>query len=327
MNFDVPEVKNLEFVEDGHLYLYNVGGKETTKKRIPLSVTGIVRECFPYNKEANALRIVDDFLVMDKMPYDKEVRRAFEQFVFPPKTSTEARRDALKKKVLAIWGSSADFGTDVHSHLEKYIRDGTKPTLEKCSGRERTAFDAGVKFLDEEKLAGFEPIKTELKICAPFLRTRFHKIDHDSTTEVHEQKCCGLAGGIDLILYNKETKKCKVCDWKTCKKSTGIYIEKHREEWKLQLGCYHMMLTQSILPVGSYDAVSFEIFQIHPDYSEKHVFGVTETEIAVNKAFHDNVFWPRDLEKKDTPCSDTRIPTPMLAMKMHHAECIGRDDE
>jgi len=315
MNFKVQEIDLLEFADGVHEYKYKVMGRVDMQKRMPLSVTAIVKAVYPFDKDTRADEIVNAYLLHETLPYDKDLATIFSNTKFEFDTPTDVKQRVLKEKVITKWSSAADYGTSVHAYLETYIAKGIIPEKGVLSEKEQKSFDAGMRFLDEERKDGFEPLANgvEIKICAPFAKTKYHTQSHDKRKPIHLQECCGIAGGIDLILYNKKTKKCKICDWKTTKRSFGEYLEKHKCEWRLQMGLYHYMLSQA-LTESSYDLESLAIFQIHPDHSEKHVFGVKECEMEVNTALGDTVFWVRGVSTKEKV---TR------SFSMMHTECCG----
>lgn len=285
MNFKVPQVEQLEFDAASHKYWFKVSNDEHCKKHMPFSVTEICKSAFPFDADAKANDIATKYMINEEPPNDNELRKLFEEATFPPLATIEEKVKHLHNITKAHWQTKTDFGSAVHEMLEEYVAsEGTKLPPEGTDPKKRISFDAMLAFLAEEKKNGFEPVAMkELKLCMPFAKTKYHTVAHDESKSTHLQKCCGIAGSIDLILYNKETKKCKICDYKT-----GAL---DREKWRLQLGLYHLMLHYATKHLLTYDPVSMVVFQINPSHTEKHVFGVTECEISVNVALDDNAFW------------------------------------
>lgn len=319
MNFKVSQVEWLEFDEGSHTYYYKIDNKSETRKRIPLSVTGIVNAVYPFEGDAIAGKIATDYLVSGEQPKDKILCKTFTSTVFSMATSIHDKIAILTKTVKDHWGKSSVFGTAVHSYLEDYVASGgTKMPPEDVDLKTKISFDAMLKYFAEEKKFGYEPIPmTELKICMPYARTKFHTKTHNHGKRECEQECCGIAGSVDLILINKDTGKCKICDYKTVKEKHGNFFENTKKKWQLQLGLYHRMIKYSQPLLKMYDPVSFVIFQIHPDCQAKHVFGVSECEIVVNEALQDNVFWVDGWSKLSTATG---------LFIDEHAECNPREE-
>jgi hypothetical protein len=296
---EMPNSKLVEPVKGSHGYDYKILGRDDMTKRMPLSVTGIVNCVFPFDFGAKALEIVNGYLVRDKPPFDMKLREIFDSTRFAPGTSYEKKRDVLQKRTTDFWNLSATYGTRVHSLLENYIRKNVRPGKGELDPREQKSFDFGVAYLENEAKCGFMPLHVELNLAAPSARTRFHK-PHDPSKPLHLQECCGFAGCVDLILYNAKTKKYKICDWKTSKRSTGDFLADTRQKWMLQLGLYHYLIGQALPAKYPYNVDTMVVFQINPDYSERHVFSVRDCEIAVNVALWDNVFLVPGWSKLET---------------------------
>lgn len=224
---DFSPFDKIKFYENEHYY------EDPTGRRMPLSATKIpeLQKPFPRNMVLN--NIARNLLA------GKECGG-----ILPSELANNATQDEAIKYIDSVWKARAQMGTDAHKIAEDYINSGC--LVEYTDEKFQKEFEYIKKFLSDQKALGFMPIKTELRVCDPEMCTIFH-----------DENEPGVAGSVDLILYNEKTGECKVCDWKrTNPKYDSV------QKWQMQLGIYHIILKKYI---KGYNPIACIIMRIYPD--------------------------------------------------------------
>jgi len=128
--------------------------------------------------------------------------------------------------LIAQWDQVAVSGTNIHKEIEDYIKNNSAPELHKSK--------SAIEMIKKIDLCAFE-IQPEVRVYS---------------------KEIGLAGSIDLLIYDKRTKQYHIRDWKTNKKiemksygnkvgthsATSDIMDCNYYHYSLQLSLYRFIL-------------------------------------------------------------------------------------
>ncbi len=125
----------------------------------------------------------------------------FEQFdsigIANQLTSTHPKyNDLTPQELVATWDKKAENGTVIHSEIEQYIKENAQPT------------------------------KPQSKKAAEWIKEKIGDEYKMMSEVIVYSKELGIAGTIDLLLYDKTDKTYKILDWKTNKKLSLSYFNK-----------------------------------------------------------------------------------------------------
>ena len=158
--------------------------------------------------------------------------------------SSPNAKQLLSQKILELWDYECKRGTRAHEACEDWINDEIYPIDDEM----KKYVDYLKVYLKDQKDKGFIPVHTELRV-----------LDTELTTSYTVNP--GIAGTVDLILYNEKDKIYKMVDFKT----TESVSDEKQLKWMHQLGMYHLIILRGERILGlienmNYSADELSIF-------------------------------------------------------------------